>query len=214
MLDPWAEGPFDLILHGELHYRAGNDFDRRIAMISFDNAIEVSISLFLSLHPIQRRGREYERKQVSTWLHDYHSKLDFLEYECQQMGNTWKVARAYITYYHDTRNSLYHNADPVTPQQHVLNGIREAALWVFSTLYAVAEVESILSQRIKMLEEPRQLIERDPDSDWAIDEYYGLVTVGDLQFTASEVLFNQDRTAYAELGQSLLEELTSPTRTA
>ena len=54
---PWAYGPFELLLHAELHYRAGEDFDRRIAMIGFDNAIEVAITTYLGLHPIQRGNR-------------------------------------------------------------------------------------------------------------------------------------------------------------
>ncbi len=38
-LKPWAYGPFEILLHAALHYRVGEDFDRRIAMIGFDNAI-------------------------------------------------------------------------------------------------------------------------------------------------------------------------------
>lgn len=36
ILKPWAYGPFEILLHAELHYRAGEDSDRRIAMIGFD----------------------------------------------------------------------------------------------------------------------------------------------------------------------------------
>jgi hypothetical protein len=54
MLPPWAEGPFELIVHGEMHLRSGQEFDRRMALISFDNSIEVSIHTYLGLHPIQR----------------------------------------------------------------------------------------------------------------------------------------------------------------
>ena len=32
-LKPWAEGPFELILHAEVHRLAGDDIDRRIAFI-------------------------------------------------------------------------------------------------------------------------------------------------------------------------------------
>jgi hypothetical protein len=50
-LPPWADGPFELIVHAEMHLRKGEDFDRRIALISFDNSIEVSITTYLTLHP-------------------------------------------------------------------------------------------------------------------------------------------------------------------
>ena len=35
--------------HAEIHYRKGSDYDRRLALISFDNSIEVSIATYLSL---------------------------------------------------------------------------------------------------------------------------------------------------------------------
>ena len=80
-LHPWAIGPFELIVHAEGHRRADEDFDRRIALISFDNAVEVIITTYLTLHPIQRGGREYKKDDVDKWLKNYHSKLDFFESE-------------------------------------------------------------------------------------------------------------------------------------
>ncbi len=47
-LPPWAKGPFELLVHAEGHFIAGEDFDRRIALISFDNAIEVAITTYLT----------------------------------------------------------------------------------------------------------------------------------------------------------------------
>ena len=35
-LTPWAHGPFEIILHAEMHYRDGDDLDRRIAIVGFD----------------------------------------------------------------------------------------------------------------------------------------------------------------------------------
>lgn len=63
-LKPWAWGPFEVLLHAELHYRVGEDFDRRIAMIGFDNAIEVAITTYLTLHPMQRGNRTYPKADV------------------------------------------------------------------------------------------------------------------------------------------------------
>ena len=74
-LKPWAYGPFELLLHAELHLRNGDDFDRRIALISFDNAIEVAITTYLSLHPIQRQNRTYTRADVERWLENYHRSI-------------------------------------------------------------------------------------------------------------------------------------------
>ena len=76
-LRPWAYGPFELIVHAENHLRDGGDFDRRMALISFDNSIEISITTYLNLNPIQRDGVQYKRENVNRWLENYHSKLDF-----------------------------------------------------------------------------------------------------------------------------------------
>src|SRR3712207_2102596 len=108
MLRPWARGIFELILHGELHLRAGEDFDRRMAFISFDNAIEVAIGTYLNLSPIHRGNRTYRRADVDQWLQNYHTRLEFLEVECAQRGLLLVVSREEIVWYHDIRNDQYH----------------------------------------------------------------------------------------------------------
>ena len=80
-LPPWANGPFELLVHADGHLIGGEDFDRRIALISFDNAIEVAITTYLTLNPIQRGNRSYPKADVEKWLNNYHSKLDFMEQE-------------------------------------------------------------------------------------------------------------------------------------
>ena len=85
-LKPWAVRPFELIYHAEIHYRRGDDYDRRLALISFDNSIEVSITAYLSLNPIQRNGRTYDKEKVREWLKNYHTKLDFFSDEIRSRG--------------------------------------------------------------------------------------------------------------------------------
>jgi hypothetical protein len=85
-LTPWALGPFETILHAEMHYRNGEDFDRRIAIVGFDNAIEVTIHTYLNLYPIQRQNRTYPRLDVERWLGNFHTEIDFLEIEVQNRG--------------------------------------------------------------------------------------------------------------------------------
>lgn len=72
-LPPWIRYPFELIKHADDHLRTGSDFDRRMALISFDNAIEMSIITFLSLHPEQRNGLILDREKVETWKHNFHT---------------------------------------------------------------------------------------------------------------------------------------------
>ena len=107
-LKPWAGRPFELIIHAEIHYRKGSDYDRRLALISFDNSIEVSITTYLSLNPIQRGNRQYPKKDVEKWVSNYHSKLDFFTLEIQNRGLPEYKEKAEIVWYHDQRNEHYH----------------------------------------------------------------------------------------------------------
>ncbi|NLH98004.1 MAG: hypothetical protein GX446_00770 [Chthonomonadales bacterium] len=40
-LKPWVCGPYELIRHAEGHRAATSDTDRRMALIGYDNAVEV-----------------------------------------------------------------------------------------------------------------------------------------------------------------------------
>jgi hypothetical protein len=75
---PWTKGPFELISHAATHMDGDSDFDRRMALISLDNAIEVSIRTFLHLHPQQRKGLRYKPDQIQAWKAGFHSLLEFL----------------------------------------------------------------------------------------------------------------------------------------
>lgn len=137
-IKPWARGPFELLKHAEGHLKAGTDFDKRMALISFDNAVEVSITTFLQLHPKQRGNRVYKREQVASWQANYHSKLDFLyDHYLTEPGISTDVTRDEVIWYHDLRNQLYHSGNGMVPEESSLAGARQAANWVFSVLYGV-----------------------------------------------------------------------------
>lgn len=201
-LPPWANGPFELLVHAEGHLLAGGDFDRRIALISFDNAIEVAITTYLTLNPIQRGNRSYPKTNVEKWLDNYHSKLDFLEAELAARGLAWQVEKSHIIWAHDHRNEQYHGGQKGTPEKHVLALIRKAALWVFSVLYDVADAEQRLAQAILGASPPTPP-QRDEAYDRAIDREYGMVDVGEQSYYVSEVLFANDYAAYREAGGRL-----------
>jgi hypothetical protein len=204
MLLPWAEGPFDLLLHGELHYRAGEDFDRRMALISFDNAVEVSIATYLGLNPALRRdGRQYPRELVERWKSNFHTKLEFLESECVELGIPMIVERRHFVWYHDQRNDQYHEGRAATPTRLVLDGVRRASLWVFDFLYEVPNIESEIDERISTLSVATTKVPRDPNTDLLINEYCGDIIIGDFTYTASELLYSHDPEAYRALGIEL-----------
>jgi hypothetical protein len=207
VLPPWTSGPFELIVHAESHLRDGDDFDRRIALISFDNAIEVTITTYLTLKPIPRGNKSYSKTDVEQWLANFHTKLDFLDAELTARGESWAVDKASIVYVHDHRNEQYHGGLKGTPEKSVLEIVRQAALWVFSLLFAIPGPEALLEQAL-IERMPPAPPSREKRLDLAIDAAYGVVEVGDQSCHTSELLFEVDHDAYVELGNRLYEELT------
>lgn len=201
-LPPWANGPFELLVHTEGHLNKGEDFDRRIALISFDNAIEVAITTYLTLNPIQRSGRTYPKADVERWLNNYHTKLDFFNHELATRGLTWVVEKSHIIWAHDHRNEQYHGGQKGTPEKNVLKIIKEAAVWVFSILFDVVDVNLLLAKAIAD-SSPPSLPPPDEAYDRAIDREYGMVDVGDQSYYASDLLFAVDYNAYRDLGSRL-----------
>jgi hypothetical protein len=197
-LKPWADGPFELILHAELHLQSRNDFDRRIALISFDNAIEVAITTYLTLDPIQRQNKSYQRIDVDRWLNNYHSKLDFIFQEAASRGISISCDKGEIIWCHKVRNDQYHGGGPTVPRERELADIRRAALEIFSILFDVPDVENLLKIRIAELTEASQP-KRNAEADKLIDERYGVVRVAGMTYYTSELLYGVDPFAYGNV---------------
>jgi hypothetical protein len=200
-LKPWAYGPFEILLHAELHYRLGEDFDRRIAMIGFDNAIEVAITTYLGLHPIQRGNRQYPNADVERWLNNYHTKIGFFFQECVTRQVVVGGQHDEIIWYHEVRNGQYHVGGATVPQRRELDGVRAAALEVFAVLFEVADTEVQLDAHISAMQKAPQ--PRTAGGDRLIDGKYGLVELcGQLEYS-SELLYAVDPNRYHDTIQNL-----------
>jgi len=136
-LKPWMHGPFELIRHADGHLIAKGDTDRRIALIGFDNAIEVSIDVFIRLHPKLRRGVEFPKTAVETATRNYHTKIEFLDNYVQTQQIPLSIPVSEIVWYHQLRNELYHSGNGMVPERRVIVGARSASLDVFYALFNV-----------------------------------------------------------------------------
>lgn len=201
-LKPWAYGPFEILLHAELHYRVGEDFDRRIAMIGFDNAIEVAITTYLGLHPIQRDNRQYPNADVERWLNNYHTKVGFFFQECVTRQVSVVGQPDEIVWYHEVRNGQYHVGGATVPQRRELDGVRAAAMEVFAVLFDAPDVSSLLDAYVAE-RTPPPLAQRTDDDDRLIDNAYGIIEVGDRMEYASDVLYALDPERYRETALEL-----------
>lgn len=206
-LKAWADGPFDLIVHAESCLRKGTDFDRRIALILFDNSIEVSIITHLTLNPIQRNNLQYQNVDVERWSNNFHTKLDFLfDTFIPNKGCQVPFDRADLIHCHDIRNGQYHGGGATIPRVRDLEDIRKASLEIFSILFDVPDAENLLEIRIGELDPLKDLPKRTDDDDRLIDSMFGTVAVGGQTYYSSEALYGIDPFAYGNLVTALKTE--------
>jgi hypothetical protein len=179
----------------------GEDFDRRIAMIGFDNAIEVAITTYLGLHPIQRGNRRYPNADRERWLNNYHTKIDFFFQECVTRQIAVTGQQDEIVWYHEVRNGQYHVGGATVPQKRELDGVRAAALEVFAVLFDVADAEAQLDAYISAMQQAPQ--PRTAEGDRLIDDEYGLIDLcGQLEYS-SQLLYAVDPNRYHDTVQNL-----------
>jgi hypothetical protein len=197
-LKPWAYGPFEVLVHAEMHFREGEDLDRRISMIGFDNAIEVAVTTYLSLNPIQRGNRQYATVDVAKWLQNFHTKVEFFFLECGTRGVTAVSGAAEIVWYHGVRNDQYHVGGATVPQRRELEGVRAAALEVFGVLFEELDVEVMLEEYLAAMT-PYPPPPRSETHDRLIDSVYGMVELCGQHEYASELLHSLDPGRYREL---------------
>lgn len=205
-LKPWMRAAFELIVHAELHHRDGGDFDRRMAHIGFDNAIEVAITTYLCLNPIQRQKRSYPKVDVEKWMTNYHSKLEFLEQEAKLRGRTLKIPNDELVFYHDIRNTQYHAGGPGIPEAEHLIALRSAALDTFAMLFDVLDGEKILDGYIQ-----ERLASGDvsPPKNSTVDKLLDLdgdpVVIAGQPYAVSEALYATDPNAYGAVFAAVKE---------
>jgi len=133
LLKPWTSGPQELITHAIEHLENGSPFDCRIAMISVDNAVELTIKSFLGL-PRRVRGTDGPgRRELEVASSRFPDLLDLLEKHGSDRLSS--VDLGDIEVYHRLRNALYHDGNGVTVDpQHVDAYLQIAMVLVRSLL--------------------------------------------------------------------------------
>ena len=155
--------PSEILFHAEIHYRSSSDYDKRMAYINFDNSIEVSIYTFMSSNTKPRGEKIYQEKELDDVKNSFFNKIEkFINY-IKDKGLPIYYDTNIIDYYHKQRNNLYHSNNLTTPDNQELNTIREIAMRVFSTLFNISNVQSLLDSIITEAEKsfpeiPKELV--------------------------------------------------------
>lgn len=130
---PWISGPKELLDHAAGHLAEGSDFDKRIAFISIDNAVELLIRTFLEL-PRRARGSDGpSRKQLQDATGSFPGHLDLVEeYAADRLEG---VELGDLEWYHRIRNMLYHEGSGVTVESAKATAYLELAKLLLKNLF-------------------------------------------------------------------------------
>jgi hypothetical protein len=132
---PWASGPAEILEHGlELLAIKDSDRNRRLAIISIDNSVELMIKTYLNL-PGRITGLKISRKRYAEFSESFPKLLDAMEqYASVQLEG---VDLGEVEWYHRLRNELYHQGNGLTVERRKVEVYAELAKILFKNLYGI-----------------------------------------------------------------------------
>jgi hypothetical protein len=132
---PWASGPAEILQHGINLLQKDTDTNRRLAMLSIDNAVELMIKTYLGL-PKRVSGLKISRSEFLEINESFPKLLDALE---NHAGNKLDgIDLGEIDWYHRLRNELYHQGNGLTVERDKVVVYAELAQLLFRRLFGVA----------------------------------------------------------------------------
>lgn len=131
---PWASGPGEILRHGLDLLKTDSDINRRLAMISIDNAVELMVKVYLGL-PKRITGLSISRKQYQEFAESFPLLLDALETHASDKIVGVNIGE--IEWYHRLRNELYHQGNGLTVERKKVEVYAELANILFEGLFGV-----------------------------------------------------------------------------
>jgi hypothetical protein len=115
MKNTWASGALELLKHAEDHSKLNTSFDRKIAFISIDNSVELTLKSFLSLPKRYFGEKRPTRKELDEAYNSFTNLLDLTEKYANNKLNGIEIND--IEHYHRIRNTLYHQGTGLSPNE-------------------------------------------------------------------------------------------------
>lgn len=129
---PWAAGPKEILEHGTSLLRKDSDKNRRLALLSVDNAVELTIKTYLGL-PKRINGINVPRKDYAEFSESFPKLLDALEqYAATKIAG---IDLGEIEWFHRLRNQLYHQGNGLTVDRDKVEIYSELAKLLFENLF-------------------------------------------------------------------------------
>jgi hypothetical protein len=146
---PWSSGPGEILEHALELLSHDSERNRRLAMISVDNSIELMLKTFLGL-PKRVTKLEIPRKDRDELFESFPRLLDAIERHAPEVITGIDLGE--IEWYHRLRNQLYHQGNGLTVERAKVTAYSELAVLLFKRLFGVdIAFERNQSERQKLL---------------------------------------------------------------
>lgn len=145
-LQPWVTGPKEILQHGLSLLHEDSDRNRRLALLSIDNAVELTIKTYLGL-PKRVTGIQISRRDFAEISDSFPKMLDALEEHASEFLEGIDLGD--IEWFHRLRNQLYHQGNGLTVAREQVEVYAELAKLLFRNLFnddipVAAEDENLL----------------------------------------------------------------------
>ena len=130
---PWASGPGEILKHSLELLETDSDVNRRLAMISVDNSVELMIKTYLGL-PKRITGLNISRKELEQIKNSFPSLLNGLETHAKS-NVLIGINLGEIEWFHRLRNELYHDGNGFTVEREKVEIYAELAKLLFKNLF-------------------------------------------------------------------------------
>lgn len=128
----WASGPAELLQHGLDLLMNEGDRNRRLAMISIDNAVELMIRTYLDL-PKRVTGIAIGRQRFAEISETFPRMLDALEEHAPAVLEGIDLGE--VEWFHRLRNQLYHQGNGLTVEREKVEVYATLAGLLFQNLF-------------------------------------------------------------------------------
>ncbi len=128
----WASGPGEILRHGISLLSEDSDTNRRLAMISIDNAVELTMQTYIQL-PKRITGINISRKDRDEICASFPNLLDGIETHAGD--KIAGVNLGEIEWFHRLRNELYHQGNGLTVERRKVEVYAELAAVFFRSLF-------------------------------------------------------------------------------
>jgi hypothetical protein len=140
---PWASGSGEILKHGLSLLEKDSDTNRRLAMISIDNSVELMIKTFLGL-PKRISSLQISRAEYQEISESFPKLIDAVEKHAADKLTGINLGE--IEWYHRLRNQLYHQGNGLTVERAKVEVYAKLAETLFLNLFGTALVRDKYSK--------------------------------------------------------------------